>query len=504
MLVYLEFLRGKRQLLWFLAPLSFLWANLWGGFFFIPGIFFLIILAVQFFSKGTKKSLPIIAGLLASLINPYFIRIWIYLLTFFGVFGSSKWYSSLAGALEVSNISFSKEIISSVPYLIFLSYALFIIIAFAILLLRDRKKFWKAVRSSAVFLYFLFFGFIWVRLIPLATLATLPLFAQIVSYLYRKIKINKPVFLRPIGMVSYLILFCLAIYALTNPWQDIQFSPPQEQIDFILQNNLPKTILTSSEIVGYTYYSLYPNKTFIDARDDFFDENETIALYGQLFTITPEKLKEVIQENQIDTALISKDNDYLTTYFDQSPDWALVYLESNGILFVRRGVVSEEFLKENELQYISLATNAGVNKDEIKKAIEELEKFILKHPDSKLATGQLASLYRFDGDLKKAESTLKKIPEGEWDFVVKTEMGRIKAAQGLCLSAENWFNSALKERNERMLSRIILDLAILNASCLNNQKRAEHYLRRYLSFPLPSEELDRAREIGKSFNIKVE
>lgn len=518
-LIYFRWREGDNNLLLAYPFLFLLFANLAGGYIFIPISFLLLIFLSEgllFFLKDLfvnpfvaypkgnflYLALASLGSFLSSFLNPSGGKILSYLLTIVNVFGERKAYSNLAGALFASNTNSIKNAPSTFFYAIFLVYFLFVIFSFVMLLIRDRTKFLKEVYPSAILVIFLFLGYWWIRFIPLSIFITLPLFSIIISYLAKKIHF-KPFY-------GFLALFPLTLFAILllimifNPPGVLLASPPKYQIDFVIKTNLKPKVLPSFELAGYTFYSLYPQKGFLDAQDDLFDENEGIYSYSPLVSFPQGFFENIAKTYDINTVISTKDTDYLNVPISENQDWVLVYLGYNGLIFVKKSSLPQDFLQKKALSHINLARNLGFNPEDASKAQEELERFISENPESSLAIGQLASIYRFQQNYEEAEKTLMKIPQKQWDFIVMTEMGRVKAAQGLCKSSEDWYLKALSLRNEQNVSRAVLDLAVLYGACFKDKEKARHFFQRYNSYPLPTGERERVRKIAKDFGIALD
>lgn len=121
-----------------------------------------------------------------------------------------------------------------------------------------------------------------------------------------------------------------------------------------------------------------------------------------------------------------------------------------------------------------------------------------------MARGQLASIYRYLGQFPEAEESLDSIPRSEWSYIMYTEMGRLKAAQGQCEESELNFLQALQDRKEQTYSRSILDLAVLYALCFKDTEKSKHYFDRYYSFQLAPAERERVRSLANELGISID
>jgi tetratricopeptide (TPR) repeat protein len=517
-LVYFLWKKGEIKTIWFLPLLTILWANMAGGFIVIPLFFlFLIILIelghfliINFFSrpkegKGTRpiKSL-VISFLIASfstLINPFGIRIWIYTFTVLAIVQANRQIVSLPGALISLNQNFTRNIYSSFFPAAFLAYFILLLFLLGLTIVKEKGQFILKHYPVLPLLFFLFIPIVWVKFIPLGVFATLPIFSVLITNIIEKMGV---VLRGRIVKSFYLILVFPLLYLCFFPPQGSIFHPPQKQMDMITELNLPSNHFTTFDLTGYALYSLTPQKVILDAQDDLFDENILINFYSWPLTVSEKFFNNLVGGNYINTMLVNKNIGGLANTLSQHPDWALLYFDTNGFLFVKKDAVARKILEEDELRFINLTRNLGFNPGEIASATAELEKFTAKYPQNKMALGQLASLYRFNKDFSKAENTLRKIPLNEWDYAVYTEDGRIKAAEGLCKSAEESFIKALKDRSEQNYSRTVLELAILYVGCFGDRQKAKHYFLRYNSFLITPVEREKLRQIMKNFNISLE
>lgn len=492
--------------LFFIPIIFYLWANIAGGLLFIP-LYLLIGMCVTEWATHLhtplKKSyVPLtimgVCAVFLTLLTPNWIRIWIYNVTVYGLLDSRKWYSTLAGALDAANTSNIKFAPSSFMFIVALIYIFYVVFSVAYLLSAHYKRTIQSISAVLFTLPMLILPLIWIRFIPLAILSTLPLFFMVSTLLLDTIlpDVQKQKFFHILTLIAGTIMMCMLWI-----WPPTLFPyvPPKEQLDVIVNHALSKQIMVSTDIAGYAYYRLYPTRGFIDAQDDLYDEHDAIAIFSGYSGVSEASIKELTNAYDFSTVLVSKENDYLTGYFSTHPDWIMTYLAYNGIVFVKRESAPDSFIARYGLPSLDLSVDMGVKKDAIHSAITELERFTKNAPESTLAIGQLATLYRAGNQLEKAEDTLMRIPGDQWDYVVMTEMGRIKAAQGLCKQSETWFLRALNERDEKNVSKTTFDLAILYAVCFNDEEKAKHYFKRYTSYPIPGFERERATEIMKKY-----
>ncbi len=505
--VLIRAIHHDRRILFSLPALSLAWANMYGGYIFI---FFLICLAyfiLYVVSNIQKKSSLLLVMLLAlgssfamSLLNPYGIRIYLSAFAFIGTVQLKQAFVMLPNYLSLINQSFILENVSTIPHMLF-AVLLIGCISFTILLLiRGDRHFFKLSYTAIPTLLLFGLAYIYIRLIPLVLFATATYAALILNYALSKRK-----------KLSYFVIALLSLaipyftYQLFFPYKILVIEPPVKQIELIQKYHLPGNIMTTSDYTGYAKYIL-PNKMNIDLLDEIYDESETLNVLLQGGTFTKETLSKTLDGKHIGTLLVHKEtgNFARSVQISLHEDWALIYLDQNGALFVRRDKVSSSFLKEHELKYLSFTSSLGAEKVHIHEATVELENAIKRYPDNVLYKGQLASLYRVQKQANKGINLLLTVPVQLWNYRLYTEMGRLHASIGNCQEAEQSFLSALDDRTETNYSQAVLDLAITYAGCLNNSEKAKHYFERYLSFTLPQYEKAKARKLASDFGIYIE
>lgn len=510
--LYLKWREGSKKSILLIPVIFVLFANMSGGFVFIPLFFFTTILltetvyriVVRLIKQKTTTQLSIkflslsfFLSIPSLLINPYGLRLFIYPLTFFGILERKSWFSSLSGSLLLTNQNFLRNAPSSFLNALFLVLFIFILCMLFYIAIKKKNLLVKYYYLAPLLLFFTL-PLLWVRFIPLSTFLTLPLLGVITAELFK----NKAKLL----VYAYIVILSIsAFYMLYRPYTTM-FDPPITHIEIIKKFNLPLNVLTSQDITGYTLHSL-PGKVGLDAQDDVFDENELITTFSPILSSIPNDssgFQSTLEENEIGTVLVNKNIGDLAYLFNNTEGWALIYFDDNGFLFSKKEFLDDEFIKKNEIKYLELGRNLGFEPENATESAQELEVFTKRYPTSYLALGQLASVYRYQKDLKKAEETLLKIPDNKWNYVTMTEMARLRAAQGYCKSSEKWFLEALNDRSEKNFSRAVLDLAVLYAGCLNDYEKAKHFLLRYNSFQLSPIEREKVKQIANDFNIQLE
>lgn len=497
----------KQRYLLFLPLLSVLWANLYGGYIFIfigTILLYTITVPLSARTKHGKWAFSMLAIMVAtfasSLINPYGTGIYASGGAFVGIVNLKRAFVMLPNLLSLVNQSFLLENVSTIPYAVFALILLFQFSAIVFFIMKRRFDFFRTYTLLLPLLALYPLSYFFVRFIPFTLFGSAPLLAVTVLQFRHTIR-SVPY----AGFVLSCMLIPYFIYLFFVPFKTLGIRTPTEQVEIIKRYSLPSNVLTTAELTGYVKYHL-PHKLNIDLLDEVFDESETLNVLLQSGFISREALKSTLDSKHIATVIASKENGNFSRsiQLNLSDEWALLYIDANGTLFVRRNKVSENFLKKNELRYLSLVSSLGVDAKRIPEGTAELEYMLKKYPRNNLYRGQLATLYRIQKRPEKALAVLYEIPISQWDYKLFTEMGRLQASMGNCLQAEQFFQGALSDRTETNFSQAVLDLAIVYAGCFGDTQKARHYFERYLSFTIPHTEKDRAKKIAADFGIHVE
>ena len=507
LIIFTRFSNKMHKSLLALPIVGLLWANMYGGYIFIFISFIISFLTWYIFGHRQQSrnsffwiAFTIPLAVLTTFINPFTWQIYTKIYTFWGIVQLKRAFVNESNLLSLINQSFLLENVSTIPYAVHAALLIVAFVSITLLLIRRKWDFFKEYSFTLVTVPLLIFGFIFVRFIPLTMSAGAIFFCALIEYARPRLKyFDVALFAILVGAIPFLI------YQLFFPLKLLTIHPPQKQIELILQHRLPNNVMTTSEYSGYAKYTLQ-SKLNIDLLDEMYDDAETLNVLLQSGTFTKETLKKILDAKHIATVLASKENGNFSRSMQISlkDEWALIYIDSNGALFVRRNKVSPEFLKRHEMRYLSLASTLGADKDYLPEATVELEYAIGLYPQNNLYRGQLATLYRIQKRPDKAASILYAIPQDQWNYKFYTEMGRAQASMGNCAEAEMFFQQALNDRTETNFSQAVLDLALIYVGCFQDKERARHYFERYLSFTIPHTEKEKARKLAEKFGIHIE
>lgn len=122
---------------------------------------------------------------------------------------------------------------------------------------------------------------------------------------------------------------------------------PEKAADFILQNNLPNNIFNEFNNGSYLIYRLFPkNKVFLDGRTEFYGD-DFFKNYQKILTVDKDTINDAFAKYNINTVLLTKialDTKDLSNYLFNNPDWALVYLDENSLVFVKNSPQNRELI----------------------------------------------------------------------------------------------------------------------------------------------------------------
>lgn len=491
MVVIKKWQEGNITIIWAIPLIFWLFANFNGGYIVIPTAYLLLVLVVNFQKRIWQLASSLTAGIFVSLLNPLGTRIWFYWLTVVAVVFQNHRFSSLTGALITFNQSYNHQLFSSVFLFLFVFLTLSCIGAGLYFLIRKGRLTLSLFLPYLPNLMLVIFAFAWVRFIPLAAFAILPLMVTISQFW--KLNTGKKWFIALV-YIAYILQILFWLPKLPSP------RTPKVLAGLISSLDLPGNILSTYDFTGYVMYQNPQDKVLLDAQDDLLDDGALVNIFQPVGNFA--SAWQNISTNQaISTAVVSRDVGGLTQTIASNPNWALVYFDEDGALFINKSSVAPEFLNNHELHDVRLEKNLGFDPEKAILAAQELETFTNKYPNNSFAIGQLATIYRTSKQFAKAKSTLERIPKHQWSFSLYTEMGRLESAQGLCKSAEQNFLTALKLRDEKNYSRAVLDLAVLYAGCFRDKTKAKHYFQRYNSYLITTNEREKLHTLAKEFGI---
>ncbi|MFC1573777.1 hypothetical protein ACFL30_01180 [Candidatus Latescibacterota bacterium] len=132
---------------------------------------------------------------------------------------------------------------------------------------------------------------------------------------------------------------------------------PKREVDFIIENKLPKPIFNDYLTGGYMIWSMYPEyKVFIDPRQQPYMTGVWDDFIQFMSNTGEESLKEIVSKYPCKTAMIHHISyGEIATAFVLSPDWQIVFLDTIAAVFVRTSEL-------DSLNLDSIDTNLNADK----------------------------------------------------------------------------------------------------------------------------------------------
>lgn len=221
---------------------------------------------------------------------------------------------------------------------------------------------------------------------------------------------------------------------------------PRDLVRFVEDQKLQGKMFNPLSLGGYLMWNTPERPVFIwGGCDCFYDEQYFEAVdFGK-----GEHVDELIKKYSFDIALV-RPWESLAYSLSIKPDWALVYWDNFGMIFVRRGGGNEAVIKKHSLEIPYLndtieATFRKVPREKIPKLVENYEEAIRRKPDLILGRMYAGSLHQALGRCDLA------IPH--WQSIVdhKNNLGVAHQKLAECYKTAN--NPALYKKESELASR---------------------------------------------------
>jgi len=113
---------------------------------------------------------------------------------------------------------------------------------------------------------------------------------------------------------------------------------PKKAADFILKNKISGNIFNFFNDGSYLIYRLYPNnKVFIDGRTELYGRG-AFEEYLRIINADKKAISHNFEKYNINTAVLTNDDislKNLAPFFYNNPQWTLVYLDDESLVFMR-------------------------------------------------------------------------------------------------------------------------------------------------------------------------
>ncbi|MEK7309030.1 MAG: tetratricopeptide repeat protein [Nitrospirota bacterium] len=198
---------------------------------------------------------------------------------------------------------------------------------------------------------------------------------------------------------------------------------PDKAVDFLLKNKLPDNLFNVFSHGSYLIYRLAPgNHVFVDGRTELYN-NDFFRDYYRIFNADKPTIDGLLRQYKINTILLSgnfyPDLEELIKYLSQNKDWSLVYLNDDGLIFMRPTA-------ENK----ALAAKLRVDLDKWEISRADLKQINLQHVDPAPYSKLAQMLYALGADEKarmQAKEALDILPSNAAACAV---LGKIYLHQG--------------------------------------------------------------------------
>jgi hypothetical protein len=338
--------RHRSAAVWLLLPLTTLWANMHGGFAILVPILGLLVLgsAVEaclypserdsrWSDAGRYAVLGLGAGL-ASLVNPYGIRLHLHILEIM----SAKWLINVV--TEFASPSFRSE-----QMLVFMAL-LFLGLAVVVPLIQKRK-----MTEALWIVLFAYCGLMSIRHVPLFGLAVVPIIAEEISAWWQTWTRCKPrssvqavlndlsaqigAYFAPVTLCVPIFVLVVAVGGWVHWPTDIHPNAcPAGMIARNARQIESARIFTSDQWGDYLIYHYFPKqRVFIDGRSDFYGER-IVSDYLKIRD-GQHAWKQLLDQNRFDMVLCPVDW-ALASLLKYQPDWRVIEDDGKAILFQRR------------------------------------------------------------------------------------------------------------------------------------------------------------------------
>lgn len=221
---------------------------------------------------------------------------------------------------------------------------------------------------------------------------------------------------------------------------------PSDLVRFMEGQKLQGRMFNPLSWGGYLMWNAPERLVFIwGGCDCFYDEQ----YFEAVDFAKGERVDELIKKYSFDIILV-RPWESLAYSLSIKLDWALVYWDNFGMIFVRRGRENEAIIKKYSLEIPFLndtveATFKKVPKEKIPRLIENYEESIRRKPDLILGRMYVASLYQALGRCDLA------IPH--WQAVVKSGNNLGAAHQKLAECYRTTNNAAMYEKEVELARR---------------------------------------------------
>jgi len=384
-ILVLSFHLDRKRAVWILFIVQVLWSNIHGFFFFGP-LFALIGLSAEWIKRHVPlpyewnkvgrltddeyRRMKVILGvvILACFVNPLgYAGAWYPIRILFEISGESKIFFSKI--VELQRPITRDTLFSLEPYPF---YRLLLIMS-ALSFFFNRRKI--DIGGLLFWLVFLYFSLVAVRnLIFFGFAAYLVFVTNVLSLRLKDIvpmRFTDPKFLHvmEIGLKVFIILWIMQYGSAIslNGYFDFdkyerksefggvsQRNFPNKAVDFMVANNVRGNFYNDFNSGAYLVGRMHPNiKVFIDGRTEVYGPKFFHRYLDIWDGDSPEEFQKVLDEFNMTGALLDTVNSQvppkILNYMYKHQDWAPVYFNYDGLIFLKRVDMNRELIEKFEL-----------------------------------------------------------------------------------------------------------------------------------------------------------
>lgn len=354
-------LLGITQLLWVNSHIFFFMGFMLSGFFMVE----------EFFVRNNKEKLKHYVMLqsvlvVASLLNPFFIKGLLAPLTIFKEYGYM--------IAENQSVLFMQERLPNMVFTHFEIAGVVLLLLFAFVIIQKKLK--QVLVLLLPVVAFGLLGFMAVRGIPLFALAAIPALAFLMQYLVEKYAVGKKIIFTTLSVIAALIVLTgfqsgyatdkknkrpRAEYKEPSYFAPIKyttgtglFADMNLSAEFFKQNNIKGPVFNNYDIGGYLIYHLYPNeRVFVDNRPEAY----SVDFFKKTYVPMQEKMEQfraVEQQYNFNCIWFYRHDNtpwaqpFLLQLIEQ-PDYAPVFVDGFTIMFLKRNEQNAELIRKYEL-----------------------------------------------------------------------------------------------------------------------------------------------------------
>lgn len=341
---------GENRLLWTIPATALIWANLHGGF--ISGLGLLVIYGIgEFLNKKpfTKYFLIMIPSALITIINPYGVKYWEYLIQAAtmprstisewlptNIFPLNKWKgfklfaltSTIAGIAGLIRKKIRYNELDKVKYLL-------LGITFYLAMAHNKHQALFAI-SAASFLYHDFYS-IFDSIKNLFISGFGEKAEKVLNAAAKSKNIISFVFIIFIGCV---LIFSTPFRMIVNP---LRF--PVGSVEFIKKNHLSGNILSLFHWGSYIAWNLYPNSLIAeDGRyEEIYPEYLHMSVYNFNYKIN-ERWNSFLNQYHTDIIIMDKSNNRSFNAMLYNKKWKMIYNDFVSAVFVPSSRVRKSYI----------------------------------------------------------------------------------------------------------------------------------------------------------------